>query len=456
MSEQQGFLLTVDGQEVAVVDYVNAGRTGGLATDRAIAELLRMTAFDGTNVYKTILPSYSALAQGGGGASATNPATVTPGPGSNGSVQVNPFTALIGSRATPATSPTDPTWTGARQNLSDIRTSVYTGTTTLATLLAIAANASGTERQDLIYATVSVDVQAGATVRRVKNASSGTLSTPSVPTYAANTVTVGVVAGTPGANPTIPALPADSGGNYNVAIASVFVPNGFGSSSSIATDQIRDVVGVAKTGTIAGSGGQTVAMLAPSTGAHSGPFPASGNNDRAGTLSTNFPWVSGGAGFRPAPFLPPSMIGGSQCLAQIDLTGGSPSHAALSVVDDTIDWRNRFILALVSADGSAPFAGDPSYSSGKSLPAFGTGLSSSDVEGPLIQMNNSFSVDGIVQSGAASVFFVNNAILSTITSPGFFGLYVSPADGILRVNWGAPIAFRFFVWLMFSAQFPNR
>jgi hypothetical protein len=117
-------------------------------------------------------------------------------------------------------------------------------------------------------------------------------------------------------------------------------------------------------------------------------------------------------------------------------------------------------MAFVSGSGSLVYAQDPGYVSGNSaVPYKSTDIAMATASGggPYIQMNNTFQTNSDLSAGTSTVLILNNALTNgQITAPGVFGLYVDPADGILRVKSTAPIAFRFFIWLMASAQFPNR
>ncbi len=127
----------LDGQEVEQEDINLLGRTGGLADDRVLAELLRLAPFDGTNTAKAILPFALRAADSG---------TVVPN-GATGSVRILPFRAIIGSRTSIATDPLA-AW-------RDIRSSVYsqtTGSGALGAAAAFAPNTTTTPRWDLVYA----------------------------------------------------------------------------------------------------------------------------------------------------------------------------------------------------------------------------------------------------------------------------------------------------------------
>jgi hypothetical protein len=92
---------TLDGQELEVPDIANLGAVAGLADDRVLAELLRITPYDGTNVYRGVVPFAVRSALG-----ATSPGGTVQSSGiGNGSVVVNPFRAIVGSRNAPGTFP---------------------------------------------------------------------------------------------------------------------------------------------------------------------------------------------------------------------------------------------------------------------------------------------------------------------------------------------------------------
>jgi len=134
-----------------------------------------------------------------------------------------------------------------------------------ATLLAsldsnlVGANSSGSTRIDLLYATVSrttpatigspatgvaytglgiADVGTGATVSRtVKDVSSGNVSTQSISIYDVPTITLTILAGTPGSG-VAPALPSDSGSAYNFSLSKITVANGYTSGTAISASNL--------------------------------------------------------------------------------------------------------------------------------------------------------------------------------------------------------------------------
>ncbi len=84
-----------------------------------------------------------------------------------------------------------------------------------------AANASGSPRTDLVYATIQRSVSLTG-VRRVKDLTSGSVSTQTVNLATEPAVTITVLPAT-----TIAGLPADTATVWNVALAEVVIPNGY-------------------------------------------------------------------------------------------------------------------------------------------------------------------------------------------------------------------------------------
>jgi hypothetical protein len=142
--------------------------------------------------------------------------------------------------------------------------SVTTAIKMSATLLAsldstlIGSNSSGLTRIDLLYATIArstpasigspgtgvayagigvADPGTGAQQSRtVKDTTSGTVTTQTINIYDVPTITLTVLAGTPGSG--APSLPADGASAYNFALAQITVANGFTSGSAISAGNI--------------------------------------------------------------------------------------------------------------------------------------------------------------------------------------------------------------------------
>ncbi len=445
--------LTQVGQEVQRGDGNLAFATAGLADDRVLAEILRLAPFDGTTIYKAVIGYTSTVS---GGLTPMRQPVVVPSGSADGKIHVNPFRAVVGSRSTVTVGPspnptTDPI---ILANWRDVRSGIFvapSGTTTLYQAILIAANASGNPRWDLVYATVAVDADQNTVSRRVKNPSTGAISTPSVPQYFTSPVTITVLQGTPGATPTLPALPADSAGNYNIPLTYVRVPNGFSASSTIAGTDLRTSVngtGATPVSSYRSMGGDTVVE------------PATGNNDATGTyaISGDFAW-NAATGPRPGPFMPNDWVGGKQILADLDLSNASSahwSHQSLSVVDASIDWRNRrFRIDVYTCTAAAghKFDHDPSGSTIR--------IPWSRVDGTTFSTNmgNSMAHDNTVTDGGADTSLISdqtNSNNTSIASGGEVSLYVNQVTGALKVFIGATApTCRIQFWITATGQFPN-
>ena len=215
-----------NGAEVREQDIDLMSHDGALADDRTLWELLRLTHGSATP-QKAVLPYGKS-----GGRPDLGPDNATPldstalvqGNAANGSVYVLPFRAVVGSTFT--------TNTFYAEYLRGQRSFYLLGSTWHGRTVAIAANASGNPRWTLVYANVTPDGP-GDSANYVKK-DPGTLLVSLVVAGTVTrktTVTVTTVDGTPAACPTKPALPADGGGVYKIALAYLWIPNGFKGSS---------------------------------------------------------------------------------------------------------------------------------------------------------------------------------------------------------------------------------
>ena len=450
---------TIDGQEVQLTDYDLIGAVSGLMDDRVIAEILRMAPFDGSNVFKTILP-YDSGSLPGGTATA---ATVAPSGLADGSVVVSPFRAIVGTRNTAAAAPS-PNPAGSYQssalaNWRDVRSGIFIGSaTTLTQSVGFAANGSGQPRWDLVYATVAVDANGPSVTRRVKSPSTGVVTPTSVPSYLNSPVSVSVVTGTPGATPALPSLPADAAGNYNIGLYFVRIVNGYSSGSTLLAKDLRAF-------------GQT-SNPQRFNRLHGAVFgAASGNNDNAGNsaLAAGPANWSPTAHTRPGAFLPTDWGGSRTFVVEVDLSNASSanwSHANAGIVDNSIDWRNRIVRATMMCSLSLTFWNDDTAVVGARIPVANNVLAATPTS-VYTQFGNTRGQDNSLVGSSSTVVSatgsgsgVSNPEAGTVpttllTNGTTIGLYVLASDGVLRlfVN-GAPLAKAVF-WIDVSGAFPN-
>lgn len=278
---QNEVYLNSDGQEFQRTDINRMGVAAALADDIAQASTVRLLPSNPRD--RRILP-YAPAGQD------NSPGTVA---SAVGGVVVKPFRAYVGALS------------GA--NPSDIRSADYNSTSIIA-LTAQTAGA-GTFRVDLVYATLYFDQDGPAEVRYLKDPSTGSMTTPMLPTYKHAYVTISVVAGTASSTPTPAATPADPPGGVVIPLAYVRLANGFSSASTVTNVNIMDVSKTVRSG------------LRPANGLHStsGPF-------FDGTIKSKH-------------FMPAGTIGTFELMVVFDTAVGSLDGG---VLDSRFDWRKRY------------------------------------------------------------------------------------------------------------------
>jgi hypothetical protein len=381
------YQLQHDGQAMLQADLNSFAASAAGAEDSVFAELFRM-APDAGSVSRGILPS-------------SNGALLTPGVAS---VTVNPFRAFVGSRTLAATD--------ARLNWNDIRSglSVAAGSTALGIVAPLAANASGSPRWDLVYATVVIDDPVASVIRKVKSPTTGVVAEVTTTPLLRTTVTVGVVAGTPSASPVWPTIPADSDPTYHILLAYVRVPNGFGMASTVAHTDIAVVA--------------PCLALANTSGASSTQVPTSAS---ALTTTEQQTWGAA-AGVRPARFVPSSMTGGVRLPVVLSLFTASPSHVNGDVIDSR-DWRGRY-ATYIAISGNSDFVHLPGGSG--SMPA-ATSIYGYTANTGTLEFGVGQSI--LASSNKSDIASINGARSSAMDDGAAVKLYVDFADGgKLKVN----------------------
>src|SRR5690606_13391206 len=126
--------------------------------------------------------------------------------------------------------------------------------------------------------------------------------------------------GLPAPTPALPPLPSDASGAYYIPLAYVRVQAGFGGGTVLTRADIWEVA--------------PVVTLAQAVGGNA-LRPANQHHKEGGTLVGAWPTT---AGDRPHAYMPPTMAGGESRFMLIDLQTVTTG----SVIDDSVDWRNRF------------------------------------------------------------------------------------------------------------------
>lgn len=442
------FFIATNGQQLQQDDVNLLGETAGLAQDHVFAELLRMTPYDGSTVSKGILPP-------------TASALIAPN-GASGNVVVNAFRAFVGSRVAEATEALD--------NRQDIRSalSVAEAATNDQTTVTIAANASGNPRWDLIYAAVAVDANSPTVSRKIKDTSTKVVSSASVVLTKNQTMTISILAGTPGASPALPSIPADAGSTYYVALGYVRVPNGFGAASTVLN---RNILISSKTLTLsATAAGVGICRPADSISVIGGAgLSGAGTSAHNGVMTWN-----GTTNTRPAAFMPATMTGSESLLIGLDLSNASSanwSHQNDAIIDVSRDWRFRLFkwVAAVGSNGSSAatfpwYDGTTAYTmmASDAIPHSSVGNTTGVI---VYGMGHSFNTSGTstackLVAGGAAANNVPDTGLNVPTNCMSTGtdivLYVHSSTGALHVSiTGVPLC-SVFIWLDATGQYSNR
>jgi hypothetical protein len=328
--------ITVDGQAVLKPDFNGPWQQSALADDVVLAEFLHLASFNGSAVAKAIIPY-------------TIPGANTPLVASNhasGSVFLQPFRAIVGSRTAVSATPGTPLL-----NWNDIRSRVYAITADNATLggpVSFAANSSGQSRWDIVYVAIAVDQPNPTVSRNVRGPGSAVTAaptpTPVVPSLT-QVLTIGVQEGTPSASPAFPALPADTvtpTGTFYIPLAAVLIENGFSATTTVLTEWIYMMAPV-------------VPLTSALGGIDSRPPSALSSALSAAALAT---W--GSSGTRTSQALPCTRQGERRMKFGFDCTTASPLLGDTAVLDNSIDWRKRDILVTCRCNpGATQFASQP-------------------------------------------------------------------------------------------------
>lgn len=413
--------LDNNGQELQQGDVNTVGRVAALSGDIALQQVLALApALSAGSVKKAIVPLW-------------DPGPVTAA-GPSGKIRIYPFLAVVGSRTDATTNAI--AW-------KDIRSQIFTSEDSLGTLYkeyAIASNASGNPRWDLIYVTVSVDTDDTAVTRYVKTPPSLVATATSVAVTKSTKLTLNTATGTPGASPAKPAIPADSGSNYNIPICYVRVGNGTGGTSLYSMDEIQEAPSVVSLSHRTGT-----AICGPASGQYDPALPM---------LATRQPWPA--SSNRPRAYLPPSMQGMVGKIIALDL-GSAPNTAASGdILDNTIDWRHRVFKWTVQLRSSRNLAWD-NLAVGSLVVPDTLGQNASFVGmGQSFTLNNTGAVarGSLIAAigGTGSSWDFQTAILP---STGKLAIYVDQDTGELKLYLANSPGCAWVFWIEASGQYYN-
>lgn len=431
---EQQYQAAQNGVSFQTTDANNIGLTAAVADDRTLDELFRFIPFNGTQPGKYILPSgYAGAGAGASAASGTNQPTVVP---ATGSVNVFPFRAIIASQTLVATS--------GLENYRGARSGIAVGAAALAQNVTFANNASGNPRWDLVYAAVNVAAVVPSATRFVKSPTTGAISSVSVNPGIQTTVTLAVVAGTPGATPAYPSLPADAGNTWNVPLAFVRIANGFTGATVLGVNDVEDIAPALPLSPTNGSmtarpvqyvslsSGSAAALLNQSTGTEK--WAASGN--------------------RPGTYMPPTMMGGETLFIPFRfVTINTVPTNAITTIDTSVDWRGRLFRVEVFTSTNPNFPWDPA--SGNSTNGPFTSLPPAAGKSTVIFGSSAGTADGSFAAGTFTIAQMQQATLTNMAATSHVDLLVN-SSGALQVNVSSTSpAVLMFVYLTASGPYIN-
>lgn len=304
---EQQYVSPIDGVEVERGDFDLVSKNAALAVDRALAELLRLGTF-----VRGVIPAGTISGSGN-----TAGGILHPSGASDARTQILPFRAVIGADEFAQPTTLDQIQGNRSAILDALATPVY-----------IQHAAASNNRWDLIYARVDANVADAAVTRYVKDTSDA-VSAQSVSVTQSTKVTIGVVTGVEGTTPAQPAVPADSGSSFYIAIGFVVLYAGHTLTTAIANSQIAEI--------------PRTLSVAPATGC--------ANIRPASYASLIANWAASSTG-RPKGFMPSSAVGGETRVLPLHLGTQPDSSIPLgdSIVDMSVDWRNRFFKVTATID----------------------------------------------------------------------------------------------------------
>jgi len=405
------FQHTLDGQEVNEIDINTIATEASLVDDYVLSELFRLGSASPPNRGIT-----------------TSSSVIQDPPLGNASVFIAPLRAYIGPIS--AANAVD-----AYKNARSVVAANPAGLTS--TVVQFPAEA--TNRWDLVYVRVDVDVDGPSSLRFVKTSATAATQV-SIVTLKQTKATIGRVQGTSAATPTKPSLPADSGSSYYIALGYVFLPAGHTLTTSIPKANIDEVAPVLQVSRATGTCSMRV---------------ASGAFQEGGYALANEVWSPSNG--RPKAYLAPTMGGQEGLTLPLWLQGGRPSVPVntTAVVDSSVDWRNRIfkVRAVVAPSGTnMPWdsAGAAWLCDGR-FPAGGSGSQSFfDFVGNSFHDNSGAALGAVLAD-------LNTTTTGALLSAGKqVRLLVDMSTGALKIKTSAtdPDA-AFFLFIEATGQFVN-
>lgn len=339
--------LANNGQAVALEDFNAIGEQAAMSAEYIWAQLLRTSPVSGGSPMRGIIPAGGLLSSATYGGKRS---LIGVSGSANSSLVIQPFVAVIGSTANELTTPTGPhddgVEPGTRDALREIRLAYHWGTPGnqfQTTLQLPPVSASGKARWDAIYAKVDVDTP-DPSEPRYQKIGAGPINPLSVSVVTRTKVAIGRVGGaetTIPTQPSKPAIPADGGGSYYILLGYRMVQH-TDLTTSLTASWIQEAF--------------DPLLLSPANGGIRA-MPANGAFHPSG-YAMNVEAPAHSAYVQPVSYLGPNMAGMEMRIVTIhaqDTTGyPSANPNAVTVLDDTVDWRKRYFLTFLEC---APASG---------------------------------------------------------------------------------------------------
>lgn len=340
---------TPEGAEFTNADMRDLAAIAARADDVVFHELWRLPPMYNNEAYvKRILPfgSMAFPSQNPG----PNDGTVHAPGFNNGSVRVAPFRAIVGARARTNEAG------GWDTGYASIRSAMWmpSGGNSAAGQYVQIAPTTSNHRWTLICARMNVDANSANVTRYIKD-TAGVQGTVNAPNKRVTTVSLEVINGTESSTPVRPNPPDDTDDVIYIPLAYVVVAHPWTATSTVLNRQIHQC---AQTALISRTMGAVSAMPANMLFNH---------RQRDNTASPFFTQNDFDQTHRPSFHLPPEMAGveerwfGLTFLTQS--VGGSgittfflPLNSN-TVIDDSVDWRQRNFKCEVSVRAGLPNTG---------------------------------------------------------------------------------------------------
>jgi hypothetical protein len=416
--------LALNGQGVNQEDFNAIGRQAAMNAEYIWAQLLRLAppgSGSGFTPARGIIPSGGQAHPAGTYSEFHRKGLLGPSGANDAKIVVQPFVAVVGSTTNEATTPADAhdlTTDGPRDAMREIRLAPHYGQVgkLFQTEIQIPAPA-GNNRWDVIYAKVDIDQPDTAEARYVKTGDTAVTS-ENVSVTARTKVTIERAGGTEATNPVKPAIPSDGGGTYYILLGYYFVAAAHTLTTAIQPSRIHEAF--------------TPILLSPANGGASC-RPANGAFHPSGYAWAVEQWSN--ADGKPYTHMSPAACGEDKVTVAIsadDALGrvSAPPNAT-TVLDDSIDWRKRYLVTVLEAANAAGQA-YPHASGGGAAVLFMGIPSVTHIKGGQTFVDNASAASAAAINGGV-VVYLDDATTPALATGAKLIIFARQSDGKLCV-----------------------